>query len=125
METRAIIVAAGRGERLGGGVPKAFLPIAGVPMLVRSARAFDAAASVSAIAVVVPAGRIDEARELLRGLRKPLTVVEGGERRQDSVRCGLAALPAGFDGIVLVHDAARPLVDATLIDLVAAAALRA
>ena len=43
METRAIIVAAGRGERMGAGVPKAFLPVAGVPMLVHSARAFDAA----------------------------------------------------------------------------------
>src|SRR5687768_6497223 len=125
METRAIIVAAGRGERMGGGLPKAFLAVAGVPMLVRSARAFDAAASVSAIAVVVPAGRIDETRELLRGLTKPATVVAGGERRQDSVRCGLDALPPGFDGIVLVHDAARPLVDVTLIDAVAAAAGRA
>ena len=125
METRAIIVAAGRGERMGGGLPKAFLAVAGVPMLVRSARAFDAAASVSAIAVVVPADRIDATRELLRGLTKPATVVAGGERRQDSVRCGLAALPAGFDGIVLVHDAARPLVDVTLIDAVAAAAARA
>jgi 2-C-methyl-D-erythritol 4-phosphate cytidylyltransferase len=125
METRAIIVAAGRGERMGGGLPKAFLAVAGVPMLVRSARAFDAAASVSAIAVVVPADRIDDAREMLRGLTKPATVVAGGERRQDSVRCGLAALPPGFDGIVLVHDAARPLVDVTLIDAVAAAAGRA
>jgi len=125
METRAIIVAAGRGERMGAGAPKAFLPVAGVPMLVRSARAFDAAESVTAMAVVVPADRIDDARELLRGLKKPVTVVAGGERRQDSVRLGLAALPAGFDGIVLVHDAARPLVDAALIDAVAAAALRA
>jgi 2-C-methyl-D-erythritol 4-phosphate cytidylyltransferase len=125
METRAIIVAAGRGERMGSGVPKAFLPVAGVPMVVRSARAFDAAGSVSAIAVVVPADRIDETRELLRGLTKPATVVAGGVRRQDSVRCGLAALPADFEGIVLVHDAARPLVDAALIDTVAAAAIRA
>src|SRR5688572_16695467 len=125
METRAIIVAAGRGERMGAGAPKAFLEIAGVPMLMRSARAFDDAASVTAIAVVVPAERIDDARALLRGLRKPATVVAGGERRQDSVRCGLAALPADFDGIVLVHDAARPLVDAALIETVAAAALRA
>lgn len=125
METRAIIVAAGRGERMGAGAPKAFLPVAGVPMLVRSAHAFDAAESVTAIAVVVPADRIDEARELLRGLKKPVTVVAGGERRQDSVRRGLDALPAGFDGIVLVHDAARPLVDAALIDAVAAAAIRA
>jgi 2-C-methyl-D-erythritol 4-phosphate cytidylyltransferase len=125
METRAIIVAAGRGERMGGGVPKAFLPVAEVPMLLRSARAFDAAASVSAIAVVVPAARVDDARDLLRGLSKPVTVVAGGERRQDSVRRGLAALPADFEGIVLVHDAARPLVDVALIEVVAAAAIRA
>lgn len=125
METRAIIVAAGRGERMGGGAPKAFLPLAGVPMLVYSARAFDAAESVTAITVVVPDGRVDETRELLRGLKKPLTVVTGGERRQDSVACGLAATPADFDGVVLVHDAARPLVDAALIDAVAAAAIRA
>jgi len=125
METRAIIVAAGRGERMGAGLPKAFVPLAGVPMLLHSARAFDAAPSVSAIAVVVPADRIDETRDLLRGLSKPVTVVPGGERRQDSVRCGIAALPAAFDGIVLVHDAARPLLDAALIDAVAAAAARA
>lgn len=125
MDTRAIIVAAGRGERMGGEVPKAFLPLGGVPMLVRSARAFDAAPSVTGIAVVVPADRVGDARELLRGLGKPVTVVEGGERRQDSVRRGLAALPDGFDGVVLVHDAARPLVDADLIENVVAAAVRA
>jgi 2-C-methyl-D-erythritol 4-phosphate cytidylyltransferase len=125
METRAIIVAAGRGERMGGSAPKAFLSLAGAPMLAHSARAFDAAASVSAITVVVPADRVDEARELLRGLQKPVTVVAGGERRQDSVRRGLDAVPEDFDGIVLVHDAARPLVDVALIDLVAAVAGRA
>jgi 2-C-methyl-D-erythritol 4-phosphate cytidylyltransferase len=125
METRAIIVAAGRGERMGGGTPKAFLPLAGVPMVVRSARAFDGAVSVSGIAVVVPEERVGETRELLRGLGKPVAVVPGGDRRQDSVRRGLAALPDGFDGVVLVHDAARPLVDAELIELVSAAALRA
>lgn len=110
---------------MGGGVPKAFLPLAGVPMLVHSARALDAAASVSALAVVVPADRIDEARAMLRGLQKPVTVVAGGERRQDSVRRGLDAVPGDFDGVVLVHDAARPLVDVALIDLVAAVAGRA
>lgn len=125
MDTRAIIVAAGRGERMGGDIPKAFLPVGGVPMVVRSARAFDGAPSVTAIAVVVPADRVGDTRELLRGLGKPVTVVGGGERRQDSVRRGLAALPDGFDGIVLVHDAARPLVDAALIENVVAAAIRA
>jgi 2-C-methyl-D-erythritol 4-phosphate cytidylyltransferase len=125
METRAIIVAAGRGERMGAGVPKAFLEVGGVPMVVRSARAFDAADAVTGIAVVVSADRVDATRDLLRGLAKETTVVAGGERRQDSVRCGVAALPAGFDGVVLVHDAARPLVDAALIERVAAAAAHA
>ena len=124
MDSRAIIVAAGRGERMGAGAPKAFLPVAGVPMLLHSARAFDAS-SVSAITVVVPADRIDAARELLLGLQKPVTVVAGGDRRQDSVRRGLDAVPADFDGVILVHDAARPLVDVALIDLVAAVAGRA
>ena len=125
METRAIIVAAGRGERMGAGIPKAFVTVAGAPMLLHSARAFDAAPSVTALSVVVPADRVDEARAILRGLRKPAAVVAGGERRQDSVRRGLDALPAGFDGIVLVHDAARPLVEVALIDAVAAAAAHA
>ena len=125
METRAIIVAAGRGERMGAGVPKAFVEVGGLAMVVRSARAFDGAGSVSGIAVVVPADRVSVTRDLLRGLTKDVTVVAGGERRQDSVRCGMAALPSGFDGVVLVHDAARPLVDAALIDLVSAAALHA
>jgi 2-C-methyl-D-erythritol 4-phosphate cytidylyltransferase len=121
MGALAVIVAAGRGERMGAGVPKAFLPLGGIPMLVHSARVFDAAASVSALAVVVPEARLDEARALLRSLAKPTTVAAGGERRQDSVRAGVATAP-GFDGIVLVHDAARPLVDAELVDAVVAAA---
>ncbi len=75
METRAIIVAAGRGERLGAGLPKAFVPVAGVPMLLHSARAFDAAGSVTAISVVVPAGRIEETRGILGGLSRPAAVV--------------------------------------------------
>lgn len=118
----AIVVAAGRGERMAAGIPKAFLPLAGVPMLLHSARVFDAAASVTAIAVVVPADRVDDTRALLSAVSKPLTVVAGGERRQDSVRAGLAAAPPSFEGIVLVHDAARPLVDEALVEAVARAA---
>ncbi len=119
MSALAIIVAAGKGERMGARTPKAFLPIAGEAMLLHAARAFEAARSVEAIVAVVPAVELAAATALLRPLRKRLTVVPGGQRRQDSVFEGLKAAPEGFDGVVLVHDAARPLVEPSLIDAVA------
>ena len=118
METRAILVAAGRGERMGAARPKAFLSLAGQTLLERSARALGAAPSVSALVAVVPADDIEEAREMCEALAKPCEVVPGGERRQDSVRAGLGALPPGFDGVVLVHDAARPLVSVALVEAI-------
>jgi len=117
-----VLVAAGRGERMGGARPKAFLEIAGQPMLLRAARAFAAAPSVDGIVAVVPADRVAAAREMLGDVRKLRDVLAGGERRQDSVLSGLQAVPAGFDGVVLVHDAARPLVEVDLIEAVAKAA---
>jgi len=122
MKALAILVAAGRGERMGADQPKAFVLVAGQPMLLHSARAFDAAPSVDGIVAVVPADRIGAAREMLVGVRALRDVVAGGERRQDSVQRGLEVLPPGFDGVVLVHDAARPLVDVGLIEAVARAA---
>jgi len=118
MEALAIIVAAGKGERMEGGVPKAFLPLAGEPMVVHSVRTFAAAPSVIAIVVVVPTDWVDQTGDILSRTSKPVTVVAGGAQRQDSVRAGLAAAPAGFDGIFLVHDAARPLVDVATIESV-------
>ena len=118
MKTLAILVAAGRGERMGADQPKAFVPVAGQPMLLLAARALDAAPSLDGIVVVVPADRIADARRLLGGVRALRDVVAGGETRQDSVQRGLEALPPGFDGVVLVHDAARPLVEVELIESV-------
>lgn len=118
----AILVAAGRGERMGAGEPKAFLAVGGQPMLLRAARAFAAAPSVDGIVAVVPADRVAAAREMLGGVGKLREVLAGGKRRQDSVLSGLQAVPAGFDGVVLVHDAARPLVEVELIEAVAKAA---
>lgn len=123
MEALAILVAAGRGERMGAGHPKAFLALAGQPLLLKAAEAFEAAASVAAIVVVVPADRVGAAREMLAPIAKLRNVVAGGARRQDSVLEGLKQAPEGFDGVVLVHDAARPFVDVSLIDAVARAAL--
>jgi 2-C-methyl-D-erythritol 4-phosphate cytidylyltransferase len=117
-----ILVAAGRGERMGAIRPKAFLPLGGEPLLLKSARPFEAAASVGSIVAVVPPADVEAARSLLAPLQKLVAVVAGGERRQDSVLEGLRQAPAGFDGIVLVHDAARPFVDEALIDAVIGAA---
>lgn len=122
MRAMAILVAAGRGERMGAGRPKAFLDLAGETLLLRSARAFEAAPSVERIVAVVPLAEVDGAATLLASLSKPVEVVAGGERRQDSVLEGLKQAPDGFDGIVLVHDAARPLVDADLVEAVCRAA---
>lgn len=122
MNTLAILVAAGRGERMGAGRPKAFLPLGGEPILLRVARAFEEAASIDAVVAVVPAGELEEARGMLAGLGKLRSVVAGGPRRQDSVLEGMKQAPDGFAGVLLVHDAARPFVDPALIDAVAAAA---
>jgi 2-C-methyl-D-erythritol 4-phosphate cytidylyltransferase len=118
MQALAILVAAGRGERMGAGRPKAFLELGGQPLLLRAARAFDAAPSVGAIVAVVPEAEVESATALLAPLAKPVSVVPGGGRRQDSVLAGLKKAPDGFDGVVLVHDAARPLVDVALIESV-------
>src|SRR5688572_27925495 len=111
MQTLAVLVAAGRGERMGGGRPKAFLELAGQPMLLRAARALAACPAVDAVIAVVPREELANARELLESLPKLRAVVAGGGRRQDSVLEGIKQAPDGFDGIVLVHDAARPLVE--------------
>jgi 2-C-methyl-D-erythritol 4-phosphate cytidylyltransferase len=119
MQSLAILVAAGRGERMGPGRPKAFLELAGQALVLRSALVFDAAPSVGRIVAVVPGAEVEAARALLLPVRKLVAVVPGGERRQDSVREGMKGAPPGFDGVVLVHDAARPLVDVALVEAVA------
>lgn len=122
MDSIAILVAAGRGERMHAGRPKAFLTVGGQTLLLKAARAFEAAPSVGAIVVVAPPFEVEAAREALAGVSKLRDVVPGGPRRQDSVLEGLKRVPDGFGGVVLVHDAARPLVETALIEAVARAA---
>jgi 2-C-methyl-D-erythritol 4-phosphate cytidylyltransferase len=107
---------------MGAGRAKAFLLLAGRPLLLRAAEAFEATPDVEAIVAVVPEGEQRAAREILASLEKVTAVVAGGATRQDSVRAGLEALPAAFDGIVLVHDAARALIEPALIASVLRAA---
>jgi 2-C-methyl-D-erythritol 4-phosphate cytidylyltransferase len=110
-QTAAIVVAAGSGDRLGAGRPKAFVPLAGRPMVAWSLAAI-AAAGVPRAVVAVPAGHGAAAEELLAahagGFPLGFTLVEGGQTRSASVRNALAA--AGDVDAVAVHDAARPLV---------------
>ncbi len=118
--TVALIVAAGRGIRLGARTPKQYLPLGGAPMLRRSVEAFLSHPEVTAVGVVIdPAerGRHDEA---LSGLAL-LAPVAGGASRQESVRFGLESLAQNPPDRVLIHDAARPFVDAVTISAVLAA----
>jgi 2-C-methyl-D-erythritol 4-phosphate cytidylyltransferase len=112
MEVWAVLVAAGRGERLGGGRPKAFAPLAGRPLLAESLQRLDACASIDAIVVVAPPGWEEPAILLAEelGAAKVSSVVAGGTRsRSESVRLGVEEVAGEADAIV-VHDAARPLV---------------
>ncbi|WP_405743750.1 2-C-methyl-D-erythritol 4-phosphate cytidylyltransferase [Streptomyces sp. NBC_01525] len=122
IRTAAVIPAAGRGVRLGPGAPKALRTLGGTPMLVHAVRAMAASRAVSLVVVVAPPDGAPEVRALLDEHsfgRTELLVVPGGETRQESVRRGLDALPDGID-VVLVHDAARPLVPVDTVDAVIA-----
>ena len=105
--------------------PKAFLDLGGQPLLLRAALAFEEAPSVERLVAVVSEDQVATARGILSSLKKKLAVVPGGPRRQDSVLEGLKQAPEAFEGVVLVHDAARPLVDVRLIEEVARAAEQA
>jgi 2-C-methyl-D-erythritol 4-phosphate cytidylyltransferase/2-C-methyl-D-erythritol 2,4-cyclodiphosphate synthase len=123
MRVGAIIVAGGRGQRFGGPVPKQFLDIGGRSVLQRSVLAFDGHQAVNDLVVVLPNDLVDSGPSLVGATTTRCAFVAGGERRQDSVHAGLAALPAEAD-LVLVHDAARPFVARAVIDRVIEAAAR-
>lgn len=110
----AIIVAAGGGRRMGGDLPKQFLPLGGRPLLDRALAVFAASPLVDGVVLALPPFLSDEVKQSYRGVEKILAVVDGGEERQDSVRNALAAVPADA-GVILVHDAVRPFVSAQLV----------
>lgn len=110
----AIVLAAGESRRMDG-VDKLFAPVGGIPVLLRALRAFAGSDSVDSVVVAAARGGIERVRQLAREVcaRKPIIVVAGGARRQDSVAAALAEI--GDADIVLVHDGARPFADARLI----------
>jgi 2-C-methyl-D-erythritol 4-phosphate cytidylyltransferase len=118
MQVFVILPAAGLGTRMAGPQPKQFLELAGVPILIHSLRAFAAVPRVTRIVVAVrkPEMKRVQAQVAEYGFSDRVTVVEGGENRQESVVNALAAVPAQPDDVVLVHDAVRPLIDAATIE---------
>ncbi len=117
MTAAAVIVAGGRGVRMGADVPKQFLLLGGKPILERTLGPFLACRDILEVVIAAPREHIAETERVAASLapRKPVRVVEGGRERQESVRLGIAALACGAD-IVLVHDAVRPFITADLIE---------
>jgi len=116
----ALIVAAGRGSRFGAAAPKQYVELAGRPVLRHSLETFLKHPQIDAVRVVIHADDRAMYEAAASGL-SPLEPVTGGATRQESVRRGLESLRDRAPGIVLIHDAARPLVDSALIDRMLAA----
>jgi 2-C-methyl-D-erythritol 4-phosphate cytidylyltransferase len=116
----AIIVAAGRGMRMGGDEPKQFQMLAGVPLVIHALRRFDASETIHSSTLVVPeewCARASRFREDY-GLNKLINIVAGGSTRSESVWYALQSLDAESTGVVAVHDGARPFVTSSDINRV-------
>ncbi len=124
MSTVALLLAAGRGERLGRDLPKALVPVAGRPLLWVAIQSLLSVSSIDRIIPIVALREMDRFRKLLAEIDAGARLadpVAGGAERQDSVRAGLEALPEGTE-LVAVHDAARALVRARAVERVIAVA---
>lgn len=113
MKRYAIIVAGGKGLRMGGEVPKQFLPIGdGKPILMHTLQTFNSFDSQMQLILVLPADQQDTWQELCRqhGCSTPHQVATGGETRFHSVKNGLALIPNEANAVVGVHDGVRPFV---------------
>ena len=123
MKTVALIVAAGRGTRLGADIPKQYIPLNGACALRRSIDLFLSIPAVSEVACVIHADDLERYGSAVQGLepsalRSPVT---GGDTRAASVRNGLEALSTSNPDAVLIHDAARPFMPPDVIEAVIAA----
>lgn len=123
MTVAAVIVAAGRGTRMGAGVPKQYRRLGGQMILTRTIRAVLAARSVDLVRVAIGGDARESYRQAVAGIDDPrlLAPVTGGDSRATSVRAALVSLEANAPDRVLIHDAARPFVPAGLVEALAAA----
>src|SRR3989338_2119626 len=111
MYVTAIIAAGGRGAPSGAAEPKQLLAIGGRPILERSVRAFLEHPGIDEVLVALPPSLVADPPPYLRTWGKPLRIVAGGARRQDSVANAFRAVAAGSD-LIVIHDAARPFASA-------------
>ncbi|MBA4761293.1 bifunctional 2-C-methyl-D-erythritol 4-phosphate cytidylyltransferase/2-C-methyl-D-erythritol 2,4-cyclodiphosphate synthase [Sphingomonas sp.] len=118
MTTAAIIVAAGKGIRAGGSIPKQFANLCGKPMLAHSVTALTSHPVITRTIIVIGEGQHDHASAIQL---ENVSFVEGGAERRDSVRAGLEALEGNGVTRVLIHDAARPFIPSAVIDALLAA----
>ena len=109
----AVIVAAGSATRMQG-IDKMLVPLAGVPVVLRSVRALAASDCIDSLVIVTRTECMETLRTLCAEVSKPVTVVAGGASRPESVLAGLAALPEGTE-LAAIHDGARPLVTQAVI----------
>lgn len=121
MTTAALIVAAGKGVRAGGGTAKQFATLCGKPMLVHSVTALFSHPEITETTVVIGEGQEDQARLALGDSVSFVSLLTGGAERRDSVRAGLESLAGKGVTRVLIHDAARPFLPAAVIDALLAA----
>ena len=117
MSVWAVLVAAGRGERLGEDRPKAFVRLGELPLLAEPIRRLDECAQIDHVVIVAPPEWEEPAILLAEevGASKVAACVTGGATRTDSVRAGVADVPDDAE-VILVHDAARPLVDDAVVE---------
>jgi 2-C-methyl-D-erythritol 4-phosphate cytidylyltransferase len=122
MSVVALVPAAGRGERLGAGIPKALVPVRGEPLLVHAVRGLLASTCVQRVVVAAPASDVDTMVGVLASAGADALVVPGGPSRTRSVRLALRAAMADVPDatVVLVHDAARAFTPAELVKSVVA-----
>ncbi len=121
IQTAAIIVGAGASSRFGADVPKQFVSLLGKPLLAHTIARFRSCPAVSRIVVVLPHDGFESHRALIQPfIGAGDTLVAGGDTRQASAWAGLEVLDIDPDGLVAVHDGARPLVESALIERVAA-----
>ena len=119
----AVIVAAGKGRRMGTEISKQFLPLCGKEILAHTVEKFEKAACIRDIILVTGGDALQDVRQMVQeyGWKKIISVTEGGKERQDSVFLGLQQVPQDTE-IVLIHDGVRPFVTEEILERSIAAA---